>query len=79
MIEVADTGIGIKESDLPELFQPFRQVDAGTTRKHEGSGLGLSICRKLLDLLGGSIMVKSQWGRGSCFTVCLPAPPEDKK
>jgi PAS domain S-box-containing protein len=79
MIEVADTGIGIKESDLPELFQPFRQIDAGTTRKHEGSGLGLSICRKLLDLLGGSITVKSQWGEGSCFSVCLPAPPEDKK
>lgn len=69
---VADTGIGIREEDLGALFQPFRQLDAGLTRQHEGSGLGLSICRRLAELLGGSIDVRSQWRVGSEFTVLLP-------
>ncbi len=69
---VADTGIGIKASDLTELFQPFRQIDTGLSRQHEGTGLGLSICRRLCDLLGGSIEASSTWAQGSVFTVVLP-------
>lgn len=71
-LEVADTGIGMKEEDLLQLFQPFRQIDAGLQRQHEGTGLGLAICRRLAELLGGSIHVQSQWGRGSRFTLTLP-------
>ncbi len=77
VITVADTGMGLREQDLEALFQPFRQIDSGTTRKHDGSGLGLSICKKLLDLMGGSISVESTWGEGSRFTVRLPVHPEE--
>jgi signal transduction histidine kinase len=68
---VTDTGIGIKESDLPYLFKPFHQIDTGLTRQHEGTGLGLAICSRLADLLGGAISVESRFGSGSvfCFTV----------
>jgi PAS domain S-box-containing protein len=71
-IRVADTGIGMKEQDLAQLFQPFRQIDSGLQRQHEGTGLGLAICRKLAGLLGGSIRAESTWGRGSVFAVTLP-------
>lgn len=69
VLTVADTGIGIREEELPGLFQPFHQLDTGLSRRHEGSGLGLSICRKLMEMMGGSISVESRWGEGSAFTV----------
>ncbi len=69
---VSDTGIGIRPEDLGQLFNPFQQVDIGLTRNHEGSGLGLSICKKLLEIMGGSITVESEWGAGSTFTFKLP-------
>lgn len=78
-ISIADTGIGIKPEDLATLFQPFRQVDTGLTRQHEGTGLGLAICRRLADLLGGEITARSDWGKGSVFTVTLPIEPKGKK
>ncbi|MEY4580434.1 MAG: hypothetical protein RL701_5137 [Pseudomonadota bacterium] len=71
-IQVADTGIGMREQDLATLFQPFRQIDSGLQRQHEGTGLGLAICRRLTDLLGGTIEAQSVWQRGSVFTVTLP-------
>jgi signal transduction histidine kinase len=71
-LAVRDTGIGIAHTDLPRLFQPFYQLDSGLARRHEGSGLGLSICRKLLDKMGGSIRVTSAPGVGSRFEVSLP-------
>ena len=71
-ISVADTGIGIKPEDMENIFQPFRQVDSGLTRQHEGTGLGLTICRRLAGLLGGEISAKSTWGEGSVFTFVLP-------
>ena len=61
-VSVADTGIGIKEEDMPRLFKAFQQVDSGTTRKYEGTGLGLYICQRLLELLDGRIWVTSTNG-----------------
>ncbi len=69
---VEDTGIGIEEKDLDKLFKPFQQVETGLTRRYEGTGLGLSICKKLAELLGGKITVKSQWTKGSTFTLFIP-------
>jgi signal transduction histidine kinase len=70
---VCDTGIGIASGDLARLFRPFAQVDTGLTRRHGGTGLGLYISRRLAELLGGRIEVKSEVGRGSEFTLVLPA------
>ncbi|MBD1923582.1 GAF domain-containing protein [Microcoleus sp. FACHB-831] len=72
---VIDTGIGIAEADLANLFQPFRQLDSGLNRKYEGSGLGLALSCKLAKLHGGNITVESELGRGSCFTLHLPIQP----
>lgn len=69
---VRDTGIGIAPQDLARLFQPFAQVDTGLTRRHGGTGLGLYISRRLAELLGGRIEVKSELGKGSEFTLVLP-------
>lgn len=76
-ISVTDTGIGIKPDDLGNLFQPFQQVDSGLTRQHDGTGLGLTICRRLTDLMGGRISATSEWKIGSCFTVTLPLSRTD--
>jgi PAS domain S-box-containing protein len=76
IVQVTDTGIGMKEAELSQLFQPFRQIDSGLQRQHEGTGLGLAICRRLTELLGGSIRVQSTWGQGSLFTVVLPTGVE---
>jgi signal transduction histidine kinase/ABC-type amino acid transport substrate-binding protein len=72
LLSVCDTGIGIRREELSGLFQPFHQIDSGLTRKHEGSGLGLSICKKLMDMMGGTLLVESQWGKGSIFAVRFP-------
>ena len=70
---MTDTGIGIDPDDFQKIFHPFRQIDTGLARNHEGTGLGLAICRRLAELLGGEIRVESEWGKGSTFTVVLPA------
>ncbi|HTI64003.1 MAG TPA: ATP-binding protein [Gemmatimonadaceae bacterium] len=71
-IDVLDTGIGIRPSDLEAIWEDFRQVDQSRTREFGGTGLGLSITRKLLERLGGRVMVKSTYGEGSTFSVFLP-------
>jgi signal transduction histidine kinase len=69
---VIDTGIGMEESAMNKLFQPFVQLDSGLTRKYDGSGLGLAIVKQLVDLHGGMLEVKSEPGSGSQFTVLFP-------
>lgn len=71
-IAVSDTGIGISADNIPKLFQPFIQVDSALNRQHEGTGLGLALVKRLVELHGGSINVRSEVGVGSCFTVALP-------
>lgn len=71
-ISVMDTGIGIAEADLQRLFQPFVQVDSGLDRRYEGTGLGLSLVKRLAELHGGRVTVESTLGKGSSFHVWLP-------
>ena len=73
--EVIDSGIGIAPELQPALFEPFTQADASTSRRYGGSGLGLSIARRLVERMGGSIGVQSQPGRGSRFWFELPFAP----
>ena len=75
--EVIDTGIGLTESQLARLFQPFTQADMSTSRQFGGSGLGLSISRRLAQLLHGDIQVRSVPGQGSTFTLIVDPGPLD--
>lgn len=69
---VTDTGIGIAEDDVQTMFEPFTQVDPSDTREYEGVGLGLAICRNLVDLMGGELHLCSTVGEGSTFTFSVP-------
>jgi len=72
VIEVADTGIGIDQTQLERIFDPFVQVHSGTTRTSEGVGLGLAISRDMARQMGGDITVRSKSGKGSTFSLLLP-------
>jgi two-component system sensor histidine kinase/response regulator len=70
--EIADTGVGIMPQDLPRLFDPFWQADLSSQRRHGGAGLGLAICRRLVELMGGKIGIASEPATGSTFWFTLP-------
>jgi signal transduction histidine kinase len=82
VLSVCDTGIGIRPEQIEKIFKPFSQVDTGLTRKYEGTGLGLSISQKLVEKMGGTLTLESQWdagappfraqGVGSTFTITIP-------
>jgi signal transduction histidine kinase len=70
-VSVSDTGVGIAPEDQEAVFEEFRQVGAAE-KKAEGTGLGLTLCRKFVELHGGRVWVKSQVGEGSTFTFTIP-------
>ena len=71
-VQVADSGIGMSQEQLSRIFEPFQQADTSISRHFGGTGLGLAITKQLCEVLGGSIQVRSQRGRGTIFTVFLP-------
>ncbi|MFM2478601.1 ATP-binding protein [Celerinatantimonas sp. MCCC 1A17872] len=72
LIRVKDTGKGIAKEKLALIFQPFSQVEPNASEERQGSGLGLSISKKYIEAMGGSIVVESEPGKGSIFTICVP-------
>ena len=74
-VEVEDSGVGIARVDLPRLFVEFQQLDDGYTKRHQGTGLGLALTRRLVQAQGGSVGVRSVMGRGSTFHLVLPIAP----
>jgi PAS domain S-box-containing protein len=77
-LQVQDSGIGIKPEDLDKLFIEFRQLDSGLARRHQGTGLGLALTKKIAEFQKGTIEVESKPGKGSTFTVILPRVSEKK-
>jgi len=74
-ISVQDTGIGMKGEDLPKLFREFEQIDGSYTRRYQGTGLGLALCRRFVQMHGGRIWAESKFGKGSTFTFTIPREP----
>jgi len=72
VLEVSDNGIGTSKEQCQLVFDEFSQADSSTTRRYGGTGLGLTICRRLCALMGGEVTVESEFGKGSTFTVRLP-------
>jgi PAS domain S-box-containing protein len=74
-VDVTDTGIGVPEEAREYIFEPFRQADESATREHSGAGLGLSIVKQLVEMMGGKITLESEVEKGSTFTIVLPLIP----
>jgi hypothetical protein len=79
IFEIADSGIGMTGEQLGRMFQAFTQADSSTTRKYGGTGLGLNISRAFSRMMGGDITVASEYGKGTTFTIRIPAVVEDQK
>src|SRR5262249_27698658 len=79
IISVEDDGIGIPESELPHIFERFRQVDGSATRRHAGLGIGLALARSLVELHGGKIWAESVAGHGSRFAFSLPITDVERR
>jgi len=78
-VQVRDAGIGIKAGDINRLFTAFEQLDSGTARRYEGTGLGLALTKKIVEFQGGQISAESEPGQGSVFTVVLPVKIIEKE
>jgi len=76
IIEISDTGIGMTEQQLQRIFQPFVQAEPTIAQTYGGTGLGLALCRRLCQAIGGTITASSIFGVGSTFTIRLPAIPD---
>lgn len=79
VVSVEDTGIGIEEAEQKFIYDRFKQLDSGSTKSHEGHGLGLSISKDLLEMIDGSIAIESQVGEGTRFTISLPEKQKDEE
>src|SRR5438045_9171934 len=77
-VSVEDTGIGMKPEDLPKLFREFEQLDGSYTRRYQGTGLGLALCRRFVEMHGGRIWAESRFGKGSTFTFTIPRQPRPR-
>lgn len=69
---ITDTGIGINQTDIAKLFQPFIQIDSSLNRQYEGTGLGLMLVKQIVELHGGRVLIESEVGKGSCFSLVIP-------
>ena len=76
MLAIADTGIGIASDALAKLGRPFEQVESQLTKSHQGSGLGLTIAKSLVELHGGAMRIRSTLGKGTVVVVRLPMQPQ---
>ena len=72
-LSVSDTGIGIAESDIPAVLQPFTQVESAFSRSHEGTGLGLPLAKSFIEAHGGSLEIESRVGQGTRVMLNIPA------
>jgi len=79
LFSIKDTGTGIREEDIGKVFNAFEQVDSSYTKEYEGSGLGLALARRIVELLGGKIWVESEFGKGSSFSFNLPCHQVEKE
>jgi signal transduction histidine kinase len=79
VISVEDTGVGIKPEDMNKLFKEFSQIESAYSKTHEGTGLGLALTKRLVELHGGKIWVESEFGKGSKFTFVIPIKHERRR
>lgn len=77
-VEIKDTGIGMAPKDIPHAVTPFGQFDSTIARKHKGTGLGLPLARKLVDVMGGTFNIHSELGKGTAVVICLPKEIQNK-
>ena len=71
-MQIKDTGIGIKPEEMSRLFVEFQQLDCGAARTYQGTGLGLALTKKFVEMQGGKVSVESEFGKGTVFTIVLP-------